>query len=122
MPAAVWTLAFVSLLMDISSERIHSLLPLFLVSALGVSVLAVGIIAGVAEATALISKVFSGTLSDRLGRRKPRLDKLDDVQGAQTDAGHEAESTTSTQSLARSYRVGMNVSGQKVLDWGGGGS
>jgi MFS family permease len=70
MPAGVWALGFVSLLMDISSEMIHSLLPLFLVGTLGVSVLAVGLIEGVAEATALISKVFSGTLSDWLGRRK----------------------------------------------------
>jgi len=70
MPAGVWVLGFVSLLMDISSEMIHSLLPLFLVGTLGVSVLAVGLIEGVAESTALISKVFSGTLSDYLGRRK----------------------------------------------------
>jgi len=70
MPAAVWVLGFVSMLMDISSEMIHSLLPLFLVGTLGVSVLAVGIIEGLAESTALISKVFSGTLSDYLGKRK----------------------------------------------------
>ena len=63
-------LGFVSLLMDISSEMIHSLLPMFLVGTLGVSVLAVGIIEGIAESTALISKVFSGALSDYLGRRK----------------------------------------------------
>ena len=70
LPAAVWVLGFVSLLMDVSSEMIHSLLPLFLVGTLGVSVLAVGLIEGLAEATALISKVFSGALSDYLGRRK----------------------------------------------------
>ncbi len=69
-PPGVWVLGFVSMLMDISSEMIHSLLPLFLVGALGVSVLAVGIIEGIAESTALISKVFSGALSDYLGRRK----------------------------------------------------
>jgi MFS family permease len=63
-------LGFVSLLMDVSSEMIHSLLPLFLVGTLGVSVLVVGLIEGVAEATALIVKVFSGALSDYLGRRK----------------------------------------------------
>jgi len=56
--------------MDVSSEMIHSLLPLFLAGALGVSVLAIGVIEGIAEATAMISKVFSGTLSDYLGRRK----------------------------------------------------
>ena len=69
-PAGVWVLGFVSMLMDISSEMIHSLLPLFLVGTLGVSVLAVGVIEGIAESTALISKVFSGALSDYLGRRK----------------------------------------------------
>jgi MFS family permease len=58
------------MLMDISSEMIHSLLPLFLVGTLGVSVLTVGIIEGIAESTALITKVFSGALSDYLGRRK----------------------------------------------------
>jgi MFS family permease len=70
MPAGVWVLGLVSLLMDVSSEMIHSLLPLFLVGSLGVSVTAVGFIEGIAEATALITKVFSGALSDYLGRRK----------------------------------------------------
>ena len=70
-PLAIWTLGFVSLLMDISSEMIHSLLPVFLVTTLGTSVLVVGLIEGVAEATALIVKVFSGALSDYWGRRKP---------------------------------------------------
>jgi len=63
-------LGFVSMLMDISSELIHSLLPVFLVSVLGASALTVGLIEGAAEATALIVKVFSGTLSDYLGKRK----------------------------------------------------
>jgi len=63
-------LGFVSLFMDISSELIHSLLPVFMVSSLGATMLVVGIVEGVAEATALIVKVFSGTLSDYLGRRK----------------------------------------------------
>jgi len=70
LPAGVWVLGFVSLLMDLSSEMVHSLLPLFLVGTLGVSVLAVGVIEGIAESTALITKVFSGVLSDWLGRRK----------------------------------------------------
>jgi len=69
-PAGVWVLGFVSMLMDISSEMIHSLLPLFMVSTLGASATAVGVIEGLAEATALIVKVFSGTVSDYLGRRK----------------------------------------------------
>lgn len=69
-PSSIWVLGFVSLLMDISSELIHSLLPVFLVSVLGASALTVGLIEGAAEAAALIVKVFSGTVSDFLGRRK----------------------------------------------------
>ncbi len=69
-PSGVWVLGFVSLLMDISSEMIHSLLPLFMVTTLGASALVVGLIEGLAEATALMVKVFSGALSDYLGRRK----------------------------------------------------
>ena len=70
-PRGVWVLGFVSLLMDISSEMIHALLPLYLTAALGASALTVGVIEGVAEATALIAKVFSGTLSDRWRKRQP---------------------------------------------------
>ncbi|MEQ1530729.1 MAG: MFS transporter, partial [Methylococcales bacterium] len=70
MPHSIWILGFVSLLMDISSEIIHSLLPLFMVTTLGSTVLTVGIIEGIAEATALITKVFSGLLSDYFGNRK----------------------------------------------------
>lgn len=70
-PIAIWALGFVSLLMDISSELIHSLLPVFLVTSLGASALVVGLIEGTAEATALIVKVFSGALSDYWGKRKP---------------------------------------------------
>ena len=69
-PAGVWVLGFVSALMDISSEMIHSLLPLFLVTTLGASALAVGLIEGAAEATALIVRIFSGAFSDYLGKRK----------------------------------------------------
>jgi MFS family permease len=71
LPADVWALGCVSLLMDASSELIHSLLPVFLVSVLGASMIAVGLLEGVAESTAAIAKVFSGTLSDRWRRRKP---------------------------------------------------
>jgi MFS family permease len=71
LPAAIWALGFVSLLMDISSEMIHSLLPVFMVTVLGTSLWAVGLIEGLAEATALIVKVFSGVLSDYWGKRKP---------------------------------------------------
>ncbi len=69
-PRGVWVLGFVSLLMDVSSELIHSLLPMFMVTTLGISVLSVGVIEGLAESTALIVKVFSGALSDYLGKRK----------------------------------------------------
>jgi MFS family permease len=69
-PPRIWALGFVSLLMDVSSEMIHSLLPLFMVGTLGMSALGVGLVEGVAESTALVVKVFSGTLSDWLGRRK----------------------------------------------------
>jgi MFS family permease len=69
-PRAIWVLGFVSLFMDVSSELIHSLLPVFMVTALGASALAVGIVEGIAESTALIVKVFSGALSDWLGKRK----------------------------------------------------
>jgi MFS family permease len=69
-PSGIWMLGCVSLLMDISSEIIHSLLPVFLVTTLGASALAVGLIEGAAEATALIVKVFSGVVSDYLGKRK----------------------------------------------------
>ncbi|MEO8136085.1 MAG: MFS transporter [Betaproteobacteria bacterium] len=73
LPPTVWALGIVSLLMDFSSELIHGLLPVYLTVTLGVSVAALGWIEGAAEATAAIVKVFSGTLSDALGRRKPLL-------------------------------------------------
>jgi MFS family permease len=69
-PAGVWILGSVSLLMDISSEMIHSLLPLFMVTTLGVGAFVVGLVEGLAESMALIVKIFSGVLSDYLGRRK----------------------------------------------------
>ena len=69
-PTGIWVLGFVSMLMDISSEMVHSLLPLFMVTMLGASAFTVGIIEGLAESTALIVKVFSGVISDYLGKRK----------------------------------------------------
>jgi len=69
-PAGVWVLGFVSMMMDISSEMIHSLLPLFMVTSLGASAFTVGLIEGLAESTALIVKIFSGVLSDFIGKRK----------------------------------------------------
>jgi MFS family permease len=69
-PAGVWALGFVSMLMDVSSEMIHALLPVYLVTVLGTSMVTVGFIEGIAEATASITKIFSGALSDWLGKRK----------------------------------------------------
>src|SRR5260370_39995636 len=69
-PRGVWVLGFVSMLMDISSETIHALLPVYLVTVLGTSMVTVGFIEGIAEATASITKIFSGALSDWLGKRK----------------------------------------------------
>jgi len=71
MPKTIWALGFVSLLMDVSSETIHGLLPVFLISVLGANYTMVGLIEGVGEGTALAFKVLSGPISDRLGKRKP---------------------------------------------------
>jgi MFS family permease len=70
LPAGIWALGFVSMFMDISSEMIHALLPVYMVAVLGTSAFTVGIIEGIAEATASITKIFSGAISDWLGRRK----------------------------------------------------
>lgn len=70
LPTEVWVLGCASLLMDTSSELVHSLLPVYLTAVLGAGMVSIGLIEGVAEATAAIAKVFSGALSDWLGRRK----------------------------------------------------
>jgi MFS family permease len=72
-PRTVWVLGFVSMFMDVSSEIVHALLPIFLTSTLGASVAFVGLLDGTAEATASIAKVYSGYLSDRVGKRKPLI-------------------------------------------------
>lgn len=69
-PPGIWALGFVSMFMDISSEMIHALLPIYMVTVLGTSAFDVGLIEGIAEATSSITKIFSGALSDWLGRRK----------------------------------------------------
>jgi sugar phosphate permease len=71
LPAGIWALGFVSMFMDVSSEMIHALLPIYLVTVLGASTLSIGFIEGIAEATANVTKIFSGALSDWLGNRKP---------------------------------------------------
>ena len=73
LPRGIWMLGFVSLFMDVSSELIHSLLPVFMTTVLGANVATVGLIEGIAEATAAILKVFSGVISDTVGKRKPLL-------------------------------------------------
>ena len=73
LPAGVWVLGCGSLFMDTSSEMIHSILPVFMASVLGASMITIGVIEGVAEATAAVTKVFSGALSDYLRRRKAVL-------------------------------------------------
>lgn len=72
-PRTVWALGLVSLFMDVSSEIVHGLLPLFLTTTLGLSVALVGLVDGVAESAASIVKVFSGYISDRMKRRKPLI-------------------------------------------------
>jgi MFS family permease len=69
-PRGIWVLGLVSMLMDVSSEMIHALLPIYLIASLGASALTVGVIEGFAEATASVTKIFSGALSDWLGKRK----------------------------------------------------
>ena len=70
LPTGIWALGFVSMLMDISSELIHSLLPVFMTTVLGASMATIGLLEGVAEGTAAVTKVFSGAISDYLGKRK----------------------------------------------------
>jgi len=70
-PRPVWALGFVSLFMDFSSEMIHGLLPVFMVSVLGASAMLVGLIEGVSEAATFLVKAFFGAISDKIRRRKP---------------------------------------------------
>lgn len=110
-PIGIWMLGFVSMLMDISSEMVHSLLPLFMVGTLGASALAVGLIEGVAESTALIVKVFSGALSDYLGKRKG-LALFGYALGALTKPLFAVANTTGIVLTARLLdRVGKGVRG-----------
>ncbi len=110
-PRGVWVLGFVSMLMDISSEMIHSLLPLFMVTVLGTSALTVGLIEGLAESTALVVKVFSGVLSDYLGRRKG-LAVVGYALGALTKPLFALAASTGTVITARLLdRVGKGVRG-----------
>src|SRR3954471_11125054 len=70
-PRGVWVLGAVSMCMDLSSELVHALLPLYMATVLGASALLIGVIEGIAESLALIVKLFSGVLSDWFGKRKP---------------------------------------------------
>jgi MFS family permease len=110
-PRAVWALGFVSLLMDMSSEAIHSLVPVFLVSVLGAGAATVGLIEGVAEATASIAKIFSGTLSDRLRERK-RLAVLGYGMGALSKPLFALATTPNVVFVARFVdRIGKGIRG-----------
>lgn len=110
-PAGVWVLGFVSMLMDISSEMVHSLLPLFMVTTLGASALTVGLIEGLAESTALIVKIFSGAFSDYLGKRKG-LAVLGYALGALTKPLFAVASTTGVVLTARLLdRAGKGIRG-----------
>ena len=73
LPKNIWALGLVSMFMDLSSELVHSLLPIYMASVLGSSMLTIGVVEGIAEAIASISKVFSGALSDYFGKRKPLM-------------------------------------------------
>ena len=109
--SAVWALGLTSLFMDISSEMIHSLLPIVLVVGLGTSGAYLGLIEGVAEATACIVKVFSGALSDYFGRRKP-LALLGYGMAALTKPLFPLASSAGTIFLARFVdRVGKGIRG-----------
>lgn len=111
LPRAIWVLGCVSLLMDVSSEMVHSLLPMFMVGVLGASALTVGLIEGAAEATALIVKVFSGVLSDYVGKRKG-LALLGYGLGALTKPLFALASTTGVVVAARLIdRVGKGIRG-----------
>jgi MFS family permease len=70
LPPGIWALGLGAMFMDMSSELVHSLLPVFMASVLGASMITIGFLEGVAEATAAITKIFSGALSDYLGKRK----------------------------------------------------
>jgi MFS family permease len=111
LPGAVWALGLTSLFMDISSETIHSVLPTFLVIGLGTSAVYLGVIEGVAEATACIVKVFSGVLSDYMGRRKP-LALLGYAMAALTKPLFPLASSAGTVFLARFIdRIGKGIRG-----------
>ncbi|WP_313951794.1 MFS transporter [Accumulibacter sp.] len=111
MPSGIWVLGVVSMLMDISSEMIHSLLPLFMVTTLGSSALAVGVVEGLAESTALMVKVFSGALSDYFGKRKG-LAVLGYAMGTLTKPLFAVASTTGVVLTARLLdRVGKGLRG-----------
>lgn len=70
LPKSIWVLGLGSMFMDVSSELVHSLLPIFMATVLGASMVTIGIIEGIAEATAAVTKVFSGALSDYFRKRK----------------------------------------------------
>lgn len=108
-PRAIWVLGFVSMLMDISSEMVHSLLPVSLLSALSESVAVVGVDEGIEESTALIVKVFSGALSDHFRRRKG-LAVFGDALGAMIKPAFELAQDAGMVDPARPFhRIGKGI-------------
>ena len=111
LPPGVVALGFVSLLMDLSSEMIHALLPLVVVGSMGGSALALGLLEGVAEATAAFTKLFSGAVSDRIGRRRPLL-LLGYGVAALTKPGFAFATTVAQLTVARVIdRLGKGIRG-----------
>ncbi|HEX9773141.1 MAG TPA: MFS transporter [Steroidobacteraceae bacterium] len=111
LPSGIWALGFVSLFMDLSSELIHALLPVFVVGTLGAGAVWLGLIEGAAEATANIVKIFSGALSDRWGKRKP-LALLGYGMAALTKPLFPLAASTATVFLARLIdRIGKGIRG-----------
>ncbi len=111
LPMSIWALGLVSLFMDISSEIVHGLLPVFLVTALGASITSIGILEGVAEATVLVMKVFSGPISDLLRKRKP-LVVIGYLMGALSKPFFAMAGSVATVFAARTFdRMGKGIRG-----------
>ncbi len=110
-PTSIWALGLVSLFMNMSSELVHSLLPVYMVTVLGASLLSVGLIEGFAEATGLLTKVFSGVLSDYWGKRK-LLTVIGYGRAAVTEPLFQLASSLATVFLTRFlHREGQSIRG-----------
>ena len=117
LPRVIWILGLASLSMDLSSEMIHSLLPVFLVSVLGVGAGALGLIEGVAEATASIAKVFSGVWSDHLRRRKPLVVFGYGLAALVKPLFPLANSAAAVMGARFADRLGKGIRGARAMPW-----